>query len=58
MPARVTRDASNMLSNNLVSFIDHFWNKEENTFEYTDDEILKGCLVTKDGVLVNERVGE
>jgi NAD(P) transhydrogenase subunit alpha len=57
LPARVTRDASNMFSNNLANFIAHFWNNDEKIFDYSDDEILTGCLVTKDGEIVNERVG-
>ena len=57
LPARVTRDASNMLSSNLVSFVSHFWDNENKQFDYSDDDILKGCLVTKDGEIVNERVG-
>lgn len=56
LPTRVCKDASIMFSNNMVNLITHFWDKETNTFSYSDDEILKGCLVTKDGVLVNERL--
>ena len=55
---RVSKDASIMLSSNMTNLITHFWNKEQQSFEYTDDEILEGCLVTKDGVLVNKRLKE
>jgi NAD(P) transhydrogenase subunit alpha len=47
-----------MLSSNMVNLITHFWDKENKTFNYSDDEILEGCLVTKDGVLVNKKLKE
>lgn len=58
LPERVCKDASSMLASNFVNLITHFWDKENQTFDYSDDEILNGCLVTKDGVLVNERLKE
>lgn len=58
LAVRVTKDASIMLSSNMVNLITHFWDKENNTFHFKDDEILEGCLVTKDGVLVNKRLKE
>lgn len=56
LPTRVSKDASIMLSNNMVNLISHFWDSENRIFEYKDDEILQGCLVTKDGVLVNKKL--
>lgn len=58
LPVRVTKDASIMLSSNMVNLITHFWDKESNKFDYNNDEILEGCLVTKDGILVNKRLKE
>jgi NAD(P) transhydrogenase subunit alpha len=58
LPIRVSKDASIMLSNNMVNLIIHFWDKENKTFKYNDDEILQGCLVTKDGKLVNKKLKE
>ena len=58
LEVRIAKDASIMLSNNIVNLITHFWDKDNNTFEYRDDEILNGCLVTKDGVLVNKQLLE
>ena len=55
---RVAKDASIMLSSNMVNLITHFWNNETQTFEYKEDEILDGCLVTKDGELVNKKLKE
>ncbi len=56
LPARVCKDASAMISSNMVNLISHFWDSDNKTFSYESEEILNGCLVTKDGVLVNERL--
>jgi NAD(P) transhydrogenase subunit alpha len=50
LPSRASVNASDMFSANLVNFIEHFWNKEKNTFVLnTDDDLIKGCLVTHQG---------
>ena len=50
LPSRVCVNASEMFSANLVNFIEHFWDKEKNTFVLnTDDELIKGCLITHQG---------
>lgn len=56
LPIRVCKDASIMLSSNMVNLISHFWDKDNETFSYAKEEILEGCLVTKDGVLVNKKL--
>ncbi|MFA7172854.1 MAG: Re/Si-specific NAD(P)(+) transhydrogenase subunit alpha [Kiritimatiellia bacterium] len=54
LPGRVPEHASQMYANNLVNLIDHFWDKENKTFPLKlDDEIIQGCLVTHDGVIVH-----
>lgn len=53
---RVYKDASIMYSSNMVNLISHFWDNENECFDYKDDEILNGCLVTRDGVLVNKKL--
>ncbi|MEZ5400910.1 MAG: NAD(P) transhydrogenase subunit alpha [Bryobacteraceae bacterium] len=54
---RVPQAASQMLSANMVNFLTHFWDKEKKTFQLRlDDEIMKGCLVTHEGEVRNERV--
>ncbi len=54
LPGKAAIDASEMLASNLVNFIEHSWNKEKNTFELNlDDEIIKGCLITHNGNIVN-----
>ncbi|MDP0496841.1 MAG: NAD(P) transhydrogenase subunit alpha [Verrucomicrobiota bacterium JB024] len=48
--------ASQMLASNFYNFIEHFWDSEKGEFEYRlDDEILKGCLLTRDGQIIHER---
>ncbi|VAX38226.1 NAD(P) transhydrogenase alpha subunit [hydrothermal vent metagenome] len=57
LPGRVAVHASQMYSSNLVNFIETFWNTEEKKFDLkTDDEILKGCLITHNGEIVNETI--
>jgi NAD(P) transhydrogenase subunit alpha len=57
IPGRVAASASQMYSNNVYSYIDEFWNKEEKVFTLDrEDEIVAGSLVTHDGQMVNEMV--
>ena len=54
---RITpRHASQMFAANMVNLIEHFWDKEASTFPLrTDDEIIKGCMLTHAGQIVHER---
>lgn len=55
LPGRVAATASQVYSANLGNFVDHFWNKEAKSFCLNlDDEIIKGCLITHNGEIVNE----
>jgi H+-translocating NAD(P) transhydrogenase subunit alpha len=57
LPSRVSVHASQMYSNNLTNLIEHFWDKEQKTFKLTlEDEILKGCVITHQGQIVNEQI--
>jgi NAD(P) transhydrogenase subunit alpha len=57
LPSRVAVHASQMYSSNLTNLIEHYWNKEEKAFKLdVSDEIIKGCLVTHQGQIVNETV--
>jgi NAD(P) transhydrogenase subunit alpha len=57
LPGRVPVHASQMYSANLVNFLETFWNSEEKTFNLdTQHEILKGCLITHKGELINEMI--
>ena len=57
LPARVPLHASQVYSANLTSLIDEFWDKQNKNFVLQlDDEIIKGCLVTHGGKIVNEKL--
>lgn len=50
------RDATAMLGANFAHFITHFWDEENQAFDYRLDEpILKGCLITHEGKIVHEK---
>lgn len=53
----VARDASQMYSSNLFNLIDEFWNKDEKrmVLDFGDD-IVRGCVITHDGAIVNETI--
>ena len=53
----VARDASQMYSSNLFNLIDEYWDKETSSFGLNlEDEILKGCVITHGGTIVNETI--
>ncbi len=59
LPGRVARHASEMYSNNLASLLEHFWDKESRTFRIDlTDEILKACVLTHDGKVVNDTIAK
>jgi len=46
--------ASQMYSANLHNLLEEYWNKDTKVFDLnTEDEIIKGCLVTHAGKIVN-----
>lgn len=57
LPGKVASHASQMYSNNLTNLIESFWNAEQKTFVLdTSHEIIKGCLVTHQGKIVNDQL--
>ena len=57
LPSGVACNASAMYSANITHFIDEFWDAEQGAFAlHPDDEIVAGCLLTRDGAIVNETV--
>jgi len=57
LPGRAPLHASQVYSANLTSLIEEFWDKQNKTFVLKlDDEIIKGCLVTHGGKIVNEKL--
>jgi len=57
LPGRVPQHASQVYSANLTSLIEEFWDKNNKSFILKrDDEIIKACLVTYGGEIVNEKL--
>ena len=57
MPSRAATPASEMYSNNLGNFVEHLWNKEQKRIIIDPaDELLRGCLITHGGEVVNETI--
>lgn len=57
LSGRVPDHASQMYANNLANLVEHFWDKEAKAMKLRlEDEILKGCLVTHGGEIVNQRL--
>ena len=53
---QVPYDASKMFSGNITAFLTHFYNKETKEFEINlNDEIMNGCLLTKDGKIIHDK---
>lgn len=55
LAGRVPAHASQMYSANTTALVEEFWDRDAKRFVLRpDDEIIKGCLVTHDGKIVNE----
>ena len=51
---RVALHASQMYSANLGNLVEHYWDPEQRRFKLDlDDEILRACVITHDGAIVN-----
>src|SRR6202035_3219721 len=57
LPGRVAANASEMYSNNMSAFVEHFWDKGANAFRLDlTNAILNGCVITHAGKLCNETI--
>ena len=57
LPGRVAVHASQMFSSNLFNLVDEFWNTDDKRFELNfEDEIIKGCVITHRGEIVNQMI--
>jgi len=57
LPSEVPRNASDMYSNNLFNLLDEFWDAEQKRLDLDpEDDIVKACVVTRDGAIVNETI--
>ena len=58
-PAQVAVNASQMFSSNLYNLVEESWNTDEKRFELNfEDEIIKGCVITHGGKIVNEMIAK
>ena len=56
-PNYVCRDASQMYSSNLCNMISQYWDKDRNALALDrEDDIIRGCLITHGGAVVNETI--
>jgi NAD(P) transhydrogenase subunit alpha len=59
LPGRVAVHASQMFSSNLYNLVEEFWNAEEKRFDMNfEDEIIKGCVITHQGEIVNQMIAQ
>ena len=57
LPSEVASNASEMYSANVTHLLDEFWNAQEQCFVLdADDEIVAGCVLTRDGAIVNDAI--
>jgi len=57
LPGHVAVHASQMYSSNLHNLIEEYWDKETKEFKLNlEDEIIKGCLITHNGSIVNAQL--
>jgi H+-translocating NAD(P) transhydrogenase subunit alpha len=57
LPSYVARTSSDMYSNNVVNLITEFWDADAKSLDLdSTDEIVKGCVITRAGDIVNETI--
>ncbi|MBN8422891.1 MAG: Re/Si-specific NAD(P)(+) transhydrogenase subunit alpha [Verrucomicrobia bacterium] len=57
LPGRVPVHASQMYSSNITALLTEFWDKEAQALKLNlEDDILKSCVVTHGGKIVNEKL--
>jgi NAD(P) transhydrogenase subunit alpha len=55
LPGRVASNASEMYSNNVSAFVEHFWDKDAKSFRLDlTNEILRSCVITHAGKICSE----
>jgi len=56
LAADLPYDASKLYGKNILNFLQLLIDKEGNLHLNFQDELVKGCCITHDGKIVNERV--
>ena len=56
-PNYVCQNASQMYSSNLYNMLNEYWDEENKSFVLNaENDIIKGCLITHGGTIVNETI--
>ena len=59
LPGEVAMDASQVYGSNVFNMIEEYWDAESKEFNFDlSDEILKGCVITNNGEVINSMVKE
>ena len=59
LPGEVAMDASQVYGSNIFNMIEEYWDAESKEFNFDlSDAILKGCVITNDGKVINSMVKE
>lgn len=59
LPSEVSRNASEMYSNNLTALIDEFWDTESKRLMFNpEDEIVQAAVITRGGKIVNDTIAQ
>ncbi len=59
LPGQVAVNASQMFSSNLYNLVEDSWNTAEKRYDLNfEDEIIKGCVITHGGKIVNEMIAK
>ena len=59
LPSEVSRNASEMYSNNLTALIEEFWDSETKQLELNpEDEIVQAAVITRGGQIVNDTIAK
>lgn len=57
LPSVVARNASEMYAANVAYFIEAFWDRDSKALRLDpEDDIVAGCVLTRDGAIVNDAV--
>ncbi|HJM59583.1 MAG TPA: Re/Si-specific NAD(P)(+) transhydrogenase subunit alpha [SAR86 cluster bacterium] len=57
LPGEVAKDASQVYGANLFNMIEEYWDSDSKELKFElSDEVLKGCVITHEGSVVNELV--
>jgi NAD(P) transhydrogenase subunit alpha len=58
LPSTIPHDASKMFGKNVFNLLKLMINKEGQLHLNFDDDIIKGCCITHESQLINQRIAE